>query len=140
MSDENTGTIPGNDKSKYLVPQPIGGAILQGGNYGNSGGGRPKSAIRELARQGANLAIISIVKDLDADALEPGTQGAKALPISEKVRAFEACAKIGVGEAAVEVADEAILSAVHEVLATEYSKPVADLLLRKIAERIKDSA
>lgn len=61
---------------RALVPRANGrGAILQGGNYGNSGGGRPKSEVREAALQGADLAIpilVAMLNDKTLRATNPG--------------------------------------------------------------------
>ena len=39
---KDSGRDPGD-----LVPQPHGGALKRGGNYGNKGGGREKSKVRD---------------------------------------------------------------------------------------------
>lgn len=51
--------------SAQLVPQPHGGAIRQGGNPGNRGGGRPPSAVRRMARRlyAERLPVLAAIGD-----------------------------------------------------------------------------
>ena len=66
-SERNTGGKPGG-----LVRQPHGGAIKQGGNHGNKGGGRPRDEIRELLQKDLTAARKQLREKLDAGGLTFG--------------------------------------------------------------------
>lgn len=50
---------------KTLVPQPHGGALINGTNYGNKGGGRPKDINRALATEITTKGLRKTSKGLD---------------------------------------------------------------------------
>lgn len=94
----------GQKDGPVLVPQKHGGALLSGGTPGQTPGwGRPRSAIRDLSREGFNQTIEAINKRI----AETGEQ----LNLTELCRAAEVQGKYGLGEAATEtLADDQLVS------------------------------
>ena len=61
MSQENSGENFGEG----LTPQAHGGALKQGGNFGNRGGGRPKSEIRKACAEAFDSRIPRLLQIMD---------------------------------------------------------------------------
>lgn len=61
MSQENSGENFGEG----LTPQAHGGALKQGSNFGNKGGGRPKSEIRKACAEAFDSRIPRLLQIMD---------------------------------------------------------------------------
>jgi len=61
MSQENSGENFGEG----LTPQAHGGALKQGANFGNKGGGRPKSEIRRACAEAFDSRIPRLLEIMD---------------------------------------------------------------------------
>jgi hypothetical protein len=61
MSQENSGENFGEG----LTPQAHGGALKQGSNFGNRGGGRPKSEIRKACAEAFDSRIPRLLQIMD---------------------------------------------------------------------------
>ena len=61
MSQENSGENFGEG----LTPQAHGGALKQGSNFGNRGGGRPKSEIRKACAEAFDSRIPRLLQIID---------------------------------------------------------------------------
>ena len=79
-SEESSGAV--------LVPQPHGGAIIQGTNYGNKGGGRPPSAIRRTMRRSLDDRIPLLHAIADDPDVRP----------RDRIEALKLLAQYGLGE------------------------------------------
>lgn len=80
---------PAEGEKPELIPQKHGGALYAGGVPGNRGGGRPPSAVRQLARE-AFEARIPMLADL-ADDSQQRTR--------DRIRAIDVLGKYGLGQA-----------------------------------------
>ncbi len=80
-------------KTTALVPQAHGGAIRQGGNPGNRGGGRPPDLIRQRCRESFDKRI-PILEQIADDRLKKGS----AQPnVRDRILALDVLAKHGFG-------------------------------------------
>lgn len=80
---------PAEGEKPPLVKQPHGGALYAGGVPGNRGGGRPPSAVRQLARLEFEKRIPTLAKLADD----------KAQKTRDRIRAVDVLGKYGLGQA-----------------------------------------
>ncbi len=107
-------------KTPVKVPQPHGGAILQGGNPGNrggSGGGRPPSVLRQRLRDSADDRM-KVLEEV-ADGEDPNAKP------SDRIKAVDILLKYGLGEEK---------GWAHELVA-ELVRDLADAIERHVHDR-----
>lgn len=131
-----TATGGPQKKKPTKVPQHGGGKLLAGGQFGNSGGGRPPSALREALRRSFEDRVV-ILENI-ADGNETRTMlvgGGKAIEIGpshgDRIRALDTMAKYGLGttgELTVEDVRHRLVATVNLVRRT-LSASEADCLL-----------
>jgi hypothetical protein len=131
--------ISGENSGPELVPQPHGGALLTGGVKGHDGSnaGRPKSAIRELCRQGFEEVVPDLVEIAKGAATREWAGNPVGPMFGERVRAADVLAKYGLGEAKAVVPQD-VLEAVGEIAAEFVPEERWEAFSAALVEKLKE--